>query len=127
MKLTAVLKDEVRRDRRLLGRIERQHGLQAHQRVEDEEAADVEQQHGDRIGQPMLLALLVDAAEPVERGFDRPQHRRQERALAVEDARHVPAERLHQRDDDRAVEDDLNPADERHGDASQNRSGRSSA
>ena len=84
---------EVGRHRRLLGRIERQHGLQAHQRIEDEKAADVEEQHGDRVGQPMLLALLVDAADPVERRFDRPQHRRQERALAVEDARHVAAER----------------------------------
>ena len=80
---------EVGRDRRLSGRIERQHALQAHQRVEDEKAADVEEQHGDRVGQPVLLALLVDAADPVETGFDRPQHRREERALAVEDARHV--------------------------------------
>ena len=66
---------EIRRHRRLLGRIERQHRLEAHQRVEDEKAADVEEQHGDRVGEPMLLALLVDAAEPVERGLDRPQDR----------------------------------------------------
>ena len=57
---------QVRRHRRLLGRIERQHALQAQQRIENEKAADVEQQHGDRIGQPMLLALLVDAAELVQ-------------------------------------------------------------
>ena len=106
---------EVGRHRRLIGRIERQHALQAQQRVEDEEAADVEEQHGDRVGEPMLLALLVDAADAVERGLDRAQHRRQEGALAVEDARHVAAERLHQRDDDGAVEQDLNPADEGHG------------
>ena len=101
--------------RRLVGRIERQHGLQAHQRIEDKKAADVEQQHGDRVGEPMLLALRVDAADPIEHGFDRAQHRRQEGALAVEDARHVAAERLHQRDDDRAIEQDLNPTDEGHG------------
>ena len=105
---------EIGRDRRLPGRIERQHALQAHQRIEDEEAADVEEQHGDRVGQPMLLALFVDAAEPVERRLDRPQDRRQEGALAVEDARHVAAERLHQRDDDRAEEQNLNPADDGH-------------
>ena len=75
----------------------------------------MEEQHGDRIGEPMLLALLVDAAGPVERGLDRPQDRRKERALAIEDARHVPAERHHERDDDRAIEQNLNPADERHG------------
>ena len=106
---------EIGRHRRLLRRIERQHALQAHQRVEDEEAADVEQQHGDRVGQPVLLARLVDAADSVEHGLDRAQHRRQEGALAVEDARHVAAERLHQRDDDGAIEQDLDPADEGHG------------
>ena len=106
---------EVLGDRRLPGRIERQQGLEAQQRVEDQKAADVEEQHGDRVGEPVLLARLVDAAGPVERGLDRPQHRRQEGALAVEHARHVAAERLHQRDDDRAIEQDLNPADDGHG------------
>jgi len=63
----------------------------------------MKQQHGDRVGQPMLLAPFIDAADPVKPGFDRPQDRRQECTLAVEDARHVPAERFDQRDDDRAV------------------------
>ncbi len=75
----------------------------------------MKQQHGDRVGQPMLLAPLVDAAEPVEPDLDRPQDRRKERALTVEDARHVPAERFHQRDDDGAVQNDLNPANGGHG------------
>jgi len=44
----------------------------------------MEQQHRDRIGQPMLLALFVDAADPVQPGLDRPQHRREECALAIE-------------------------------------------
>ena len=96
-------------------RIERQEALQAQQAVEDQEAADMEEQHGDRVGQPVLLALLVDAAEPIEAGLDRPQHRRQKGALAVEDSRHVPAERLHQRDNDRAIDRDLNPAIDCHG------------
>ena len=89
------IEGQIRRDRRLLGRIERQQRLEAHQRVEDEKAADVEEQHGDRIGQPMLLALLVDAADPVERDLDRAQDRRKEGALAVEHARHVAAEQRH--------------------------------
>jgi hypothetical protein len=100
-------------------RIERQQRLQPHQAVDDQETADMEQQHGDRIGQPMLLALFVDAADPIKRRFNRPQHRRHERALAAKDARHVPAERLYQRDHDRAVEKDLDPADECHGKAFQ--------
>jgi len=59
----------------------------------------MKQQHDDRVGQPMLLAPLVDAADPVEPGLDRPQHRRQECTLAIEDARHVPAERFYERDE----------------------------
>ena len=119
-------------DRGLPGRIERQHRLQAHQAVDDQEAADMEQQHRDRVGQPMLFAFFIDAADPVEAGLYRAQHRRQQRALAVEDARHVPAERFDQRDDDDAIKNDLKPADGGHGDmplrcADQNRSGRSSA
>src|SRR6266446_4582794 len=61
------------RDRGLFRRIERQHRLQAHQRINDKEAADVEQQHRDRIGQPVLLAPLIDAANPVDPDLDRPQ------------------------------------------------------
>ena len=99
-------------------RIERQEALQAQQGVEDQEAADMEEQHGDRVGQPILLPLLVDAAEAIEASLDRPQHRRQKGALAVEDSRHVPAERLHQRDNDRAIDRDLNPSINGHGVAS---------
>jgi hypothetical protein len=50
----------------------------------------------------MLLALLIDPADPVKSGFDRPQDRRKQCSLAIEDARHVPAERFDQRDDNRA-------------------------
>ncbi len=106
---------EILRHRRLLGRIERQHRLQSHQGVEDQESADVEEQHGHRVGDPVLLAPFIDAAHPIKRRFDRPQDRRKERALAVEHARHVAAERNHQRGDDRAVEQNLNPADDGHG------------
>ena len=95
-------------------RIERQEALQAQQAVEDQKASDVKEQHGDGVGEPVLLALLVDASEPIKTGFDGAQDRRQERPLAVEDARHVPAERLHQRHDDRAIDGDLNPTVEGH-------------
>ena len=102
---------EVRRNGRLVGRIERQHGLEAHQGVKDQEAGDVEEQHGHRVGQPMLLALLVDAADPVQRRLNRPKHRGQECALALEDARHVAAERHDERGENREIDRDLNPAD----------------
>jgi hypothetical protein len=94
--------------------IERQHRLQPHQAVDDQETADMEQQHRDRIGQPMLLSAFVDAGNPVESALDRPQHRRQEGRFAVEHPRHVPAERLDQRDNNGAVENDLDPADGGH-------------
>ena len=76
----------------------------------------------------MLLARCIDAGMAIEEGLHRLQGRREKRALAIEDARHVAAERLHQRDHDGAKEQDLNPADEGHGGAPlQNCSGRSRA
>src|SRR5580693_5086760 len=75
----------------------------------------MKEQHRDRVGQPVLLALLVNAADPVKPGLDRPQDRRKQGALAIEDARHVPAERFDQRDDDGAEQKNLNPADGGHG------------
>ena len=61
-------------DCRLPGRIERQEGLQPHHSVDDEDATDMEQQHRDRIGQPMLLAPFVDPADAIECDLDRLQH-----------------------------------------------------
>jgi len=105
---------QILRDRGLLRRIERQHRLEAHQGVKDKKAADVEEQHGDRVGEPMLLAPGVDAADPIECRLDGAQQRGQGRALAVEDARHVGAERFRQRDDDEAVDENLKPAEDCH-------------
>ena len=53
-------------------------------RIKNDKAADMEQQHRDRVGQPMLLAFFIDAADPVHAGLDRPQQRRHKGALAVE-------------------------------------------
>ena len=97
MKLIAVLKLRYSGTAGHALRIERQQALQAQQGIEDEETADMEEQHGDRVGEPILLALLVDAAEPIEAALDRPKDRREKSPFAVEDGRHVPAERLHQR------------------------------
>ncbi len=91
-------------------RIERQIPLQPLQRVERHEADDAEQQHRHCIGQPVLLLVLVDAAAPIDRALDRPQHRPQECPLAGEDACHVAAERPRDRDHDHAEQRDLHPA-----------------
>ena len=55
-------------------RVERQQALEAHERVDTQEARGVEQQHGDRIGDPMLLARLVDPGYPVETDFERSEN-----------------------------------------------------
>jgi hypothetical protein len=33
----------------------------------------MEEQHGDRVGHPVLLAPLVDSADPIKAGLDRSQ------------------------------------------------------
>ena len=89
--------------------------LQPQDRIEQQKAGGVEQQHRDRISQPMLFAFLVDAPGPVKDQLDRTQDRRQECALAIEDARHVPAERQHERGHEHAIDQNLNPAIDGHG------------
>ena len=126
VKLAAVLKARSGGDRAEALRVERQQPLQPQDRVEQQHAGEIEEQHRDRIGRPVLLGLGLDAGEAVEAALDGPKHRREERALAREDARHVAAERPDGRDDENAEEKDLSPADECHG-APQNRSGRISA
>ena len=63
----------------------------------------------------MLLARLVDAGDPVKPALDGAKHRRQERALALEDLRHIAAKRHDERGEDHEVDRDLNPAVEGHG------------
>ena len=58
----------------------------------------------------MLFLVLVDAANPVNGALGRLQYRREERALAGEDPRHIGAEGFHKRDDERGIDRDLNPA-----------------
>ena len=47
-----------------------------------------------RVLRPALLDVLADAAHLVSQHFQPPQHRMQERALALEHVRHVGAQRL---------------------------------
>ncbi len=105
---------EIRRHRRLLGRVERQAGLETQQSVQNCKTTDVEQQHADRVGQPALFAFLIDTRRAIERQFNRPQDRREKSTLAVKNARHITAEHRRERHDDRAKKKNLNPADNRH-------------
>ena len=72
MKLTAVLKLRYSGTAAMPCGLNGRDALQAEQRVEDEEAADMKQQHGDRVAEPALLAGLVDSAEAIESDLDRP-------------------------------------------------------
>ena len=51
-----------------------------------------EQEHGRAIFGPAHLTGLIHAREPVHQLLDRPQHRVQERLLAVEHTRHERAQ-----------------------------------
>jgi hypothetical protein len=77
--------------------------------------ADVNERHGNRIRQPVLLAVLIHLCDTVECDFHGTQHWGKERALAIDDQRHVAAERFHQRNNDGAKRQDLHAADEGHG------------
>ena len=118
---------QIRRHRGHAGGIERQDILQPLQRVDEDEAGRVEEEHGERIGDPVLLACFLDAGQAIEAGLDRPKERCQERALALEHLSHEAAERNDECSQDHEIDRYLNPAVDSHDGVSQNRSGRSSA
>jgi hypothetical protein len=105
------IEGELGPDRRHAGRVERQLCLEPLQQIEHDEAGEVEQQQRHRIGDPVLFFVLPGAGGAVEAALDRAQHRLQPGALAVEDARHVAAERSDERNDDPAENEDLKPAE----------------
>ena len=104
MKLAAVLKESASGTAAMDCGLKGRNCWVLQESIEDQEAADMKKQHGDRICQPILLAALVDAGYAVEDGLDRVQNRRQEGALAGEDPCHVAADRPHQRKHDRAID-----------------------
>jgi hypothetical protein len=106
-------------DRRLLGWIERQQMLEPQQRIHSQESGRVEQQHRNRVGQPMLLASVVNARPAIEKHLNWPQYWRQPSLSAFKDRGHVAAERDSQRGENREIECDLNPAVDGHGETSE--------
>src|SRR5262249_26326184 len=99
----------------LRGWIERQECLQPHQRVNDEQAAEVKDKHADGVGHRMLFLALIDAGDSIDRELDWSQDWRKKGALTAEHTRHIGAEHGRDRDNDRAIEQYLDPADESHG------------
>jgi hypothetical protein len=63
----------------------------------------------------VLLLAFAGSRDTIETAFNRAEYRRQECAIAVEDAVHVAAERLHEQNDDPAIDEDLYPSVESHG------------
>ena len=114
MKLIEVLKARSDGAGELL-RIERQRALQPLQGVERQETDDREGDHRRRVGEPALLARLVDASEAIENALDRPQDRREEIGLARIDFDDQAAQRNRGNQREREDDRDLRPADEGHG------------
>ena len=69
-------------------RIERQQTLEPHERVRDQKGKQAERQKRCGVLRPPLFLILADAAQLVDEHFDRPEHRMQERPLALEQPRH---------------------------------------
>ena len=63
----------------------------------------------------MLVFRFINPADAIENPLHRPQQRRKQRSLAVENAGHVTAQRPRDRDNDHAIERNLNPSIECHG------------
>ncbi len=103
-KLTAVLNAESGETAPSARGIERQQVLQALQRVHGEEAREVEEEGRDGIPRPRHLARRIDAGQAVGEALGPPEHRREEGALAREDAGHELAQGLGERDQHRDVE-----------------------
>ncbi len=101
---------EVGADRSQALRVQRQQILQPLQYIKDDHARQIERQQRQGVSKPALLGAPVDPGEPVDAALDRLQHGREEHALAGKEARHIAAERRHQRDDERRERNNLQPA-----------------
>ena len=107
-KLTAVLNDEsgvtapipAGLSGRCLGALE----------YADEKTGDVEEQDARRVRRPRHLFLRVDTKDAIDESLQGPEEPLRDPRLAFVDARHVATERLRDRDEEHAVEDDLENA-----------------
>ena len=88
-------------------RIEGKRSLKPLQEIKNDEAGQTEKQQRRRIGGPMLFFALAGPGETVKASLHGNEDGRKECAIAVEDARHVAAERFHEQNDDPAEDEDL--------------------
>ena len=79
-------------------RVEGQNALCPLQKVHQQKPEDTEADQRRRVLGPALLGVFMHPTHLVRKNFDPPQSGMQERALALEDTRHVSAERLGERE-----------------------------
>jgi hypothetical protein len=88
-------------------RVEREDALEALERVHEEDAPEVEQEHRNGVRLPALLGFGPDAREPVDSPLEPAEDRLKTRRPAVIDPGHVEPERLRQQEQDAQIEHDL--------------------
>ena len=98
--------------RRHFLRVERQHRLQAQDRVGEEHPNEAEHQHRDRVAFPIVLLFRIDAEEFVAQLFDRLENRIEKRlAVRVQHSNEIEPERLRDQKQQRCeVKSELDPA-----------------
>jgi hypothetical protein len=78
--------------------------------VEEQPEKTAEDEQGARVGLPALRHRGVDPQHAVREPLERPDDGGEEHALAGEHTRHVAAQERHDRGEDEAEDDDLQPA-----------------
>ncbi len=101
---------KVRSDAGKMLRIEGKDALQSLNHVCREHRDKAEDKHGNAVLGPAHLVGLVDAGDSVEQFLDGPEDWIGEGALALEDLRHIAAERLCAGEHEQEEEADLKPA-----------------
>jgi hypothetical protein len=92
--------------------------------IQQDERNAAEQEHGYAIFNPVHLPLFIDATNPVNEPFDRPQQEIQEGALPFEHTVEKYTHGFRQQQNRQEIQQNLQPTDPGHG---QNFSGFSSA
>ena len=100
---------QMRRQRREVQRIERQHVLQPQDRIGQQHAGEVEQQHMDAVAAPALLSLGIDSGQGVKAALHGSEHRMEPGAPALHYREQAHSHGLRHRDDERGEDQNEQP------------------
>ncbi len=103
-----------RTDARQMLWVQREMPLQPRDGIGRHDPDQAEDQHRYGVAHPALLALRVNSGDAVDDAFDGREDRRQQGALAVEDAHHIGTQRPGQRQHNQEHDRNLQPTRERH-------------